>query len=101
MKEDLEINSRLRLLSCLSGLSNKELDIITEHAETRKVPKNNILFTASDPVKFFFILEKGIIKAYKASTKGKVYTMEDIKVDGTGTSNHPYRHTRRINNSPL
>ncbi len=43
MKEDLEINSRLRLLPCLSGLSNKELGIITEHAKTRKVPNMNTM----------------------------------------------------------
>ncbi len=71
MEQDLDIYHHLRLLPCLSGLNDKELSIIAGEAELKKVFENDMLFAKSDPVKFFFIVEKGSIKLYKTSKEGK------------------------------
>jgi len=79
MEENTTIKRRLRLLPCLSGLKDEELLIISKHAEIKNFSKNDILFSESDPVQLFFVVEKGLIKLYKTSSEGRELQVSLIK----------------------
>ncbi len=71
ISEKSDINKRLRLMACLSGLKDDDLNTIGGQAEIKKFSKNEIIFAESEPIKFFFIIESGSVKLYKSSDEGR------------------------------
>jgi CRP/FNR family transcriptional regulator len=61
----------LRLLPCLSGLRDDDLQAIERMARIRRCKKNEVLFEETEGAKFFFIVIKGSVKLYKTSSEGK------------------------------
>jgi CRP/FNR family transcriptional regulator len=71
MKAASTIIQDLYKLPCLAALQAEELSVISAHTRIMIIPKNEILFLESDPVKFIFVMKSGRIKLFKTSTKGK------------------------------
>jgi CRP/FNR family transcriptional regulator len=68
----------LSTLPCLSALKQEELSSISDHAWIMNIPKNEILFLESDPVKFIFVVKSGRIKLFKTSMKGKELVINSL-----------------------
>ena len=66
----LNIDS-LRIIPCLSRLRREELDLIANKSELLHYSKGTMVFAQSDPIEFIFIVEKGLLKAYKNSLEGR------------------------------
>jgi CRP/FNR family transcriptional regulator len=71
----------LRALPCLSGLSVKELSVISEMARVKYFNKNDVIFEEAEPVEFFFIIQEGKVKLYKTSKDGRELI---VKIMGSG-----------------
>ncbi len=76
-----EIVHDLLVLPCLSGMKEGELTFMEHMARLKKITKNNILFGESEPVKFFFVVKRGLIKLHKTSEEGRELI---VKVMGPG-----------------
>ncbi len=61
----------LRLLPCLSGLKDDDLDVIGRMARLRVCKKNEVIFEEGERARFFFIVITGSVKLYKTSPQGK------------------------------
>jgi len=62
---------KLRIIPCLSNLKDEELYGICSKSKQRKLKKGDIIFMEGEAVKYLFIVEKGLIKSFKTSSKGK------------------------------
>ena len=72
-----KVNSdNLRVIPCLSKLRREELDLIAKKSEMRDYVKGTFVFAQFDLVEFFFIVEKGLLKAFKSSPEGRELTIE-------------------------
>lgn len=69
-------SDNLRVIPCLSKLRLEELDLIAKKSELRGYTKDTLVFAQSDPIKFFFIVETGLLKAYKSSPDGRELAIE-------------------------
>jgi CRP/FNR family transcriptional regulator len=74
-----EINHDLRILPCLSGLGDDDLAIIGRRAELKRITRNDVLFSESDPVRFFFVLRTGAVKLFKTSKDGRELIIRTMK----------------------
>lgn len=61
----------LRVIPCLSRLRQEDIDLIVNKSELRDYTKGTLVFAQAAPVEFFFIVEKGLLKAYKNSPEGR------------------------------
>lgn len=77
---DIDIDiEKLRVFPCLSFLSEEELYRIRACSKRQHFKKGDIVFTEGEPVRYFFIVEDGLVKTSKTSRKGKeiiVYLFE-------------------------
>lgn len=71
MTPTTELINDLRRIPCLSGLCREDIRIIEQMAEVKDVPQNQMVFTESDPVRFFFIVRRGAIRLFKSSSEGR------------------------------
>ena len=69
----------LRVLPCLSAMEEEELNIIGQKAVLKTVAKNEVLFTESEPARFFFILKAGSVKLFKTSREGRELIIKTMK----------------------
>lgn len=67
----MELLPKLRLLPCLSGLKDDDLDVIGRIARVRMCMKNEVIFEEAEKARFFFIVITGSVKLYKTSSHGK------------------------------
>ena len=63
--------SALRRSSIFSGLSEADLAEIAGYSERRALAKGEILFREGDPVSGFYVVLKGLIKAYRVDEAGR------------------------------
>jgi len=63
--------SALRQTSIFSGLSDADLSEIAGYSERRPLAKGEILFREGDPVSGFYVVLKGLIKAYRVDEGGR------------------------------
>ena len=63
--------SALKQAPVFSGLSDDDMRRIAGYAIPRQLKKEEILFREGDPVAGFYVLRKGLIKAYRADDGGR------------------------------
>ncbi|HEY8962241.1 MAG TPA: Crp/Fnr family transcriptional regulator [Luteolibacter sp.] len=61
----------LRQASIFNGLSESDLLQIAGYSERRSLAKDEILFEEGQPVKGFYVVLKGLIKAYRVDESGR------------------------------
>ncbi len=71
MDSNTNITDSLRRFPCLSFLEDNELSDLRQRAVQRTINKGDILFTETEPVKNFYLINNGLIKLYKSSIEGK------------------------------
>lgn len=76
-----EISHNLRVLPCLSALGDEDLALIGGKAFAKKFAKNEVIFSESDTMKFFFVIRSGAIKLFKTSKEGREIV---VKIMGPG-----------------
>lgn len=67
------------MLSCLSGLKDRDLSAISKSAWVRETTKDELLFKESDQAEQFFLLTKGAVKLFKTSLEGRELTVKLMK----------------------
>jgi len=68
----------LKKADLFSGLEPEELDALSAIARTRHADSGDILFSAGDRAKGFYVLLEGKIKLYKISADGKEYILRMV-----------------------
>ena len=63
--------SDLRRTAIFGGLAEEEVSKIAEYAQRQSLEKDAILFKEGEAVRGFFILTKGLIKAYRIGENGR------------------------------
>lgn len=71
MDQALNMLTDLRLLPCLSGLKDDDLDVISRMAKVIRYKKNEVIFEETERARFFFVVISGSVKLYKTSPQGK------------------------------
>lgn len=71
MDQALNMLTDLRLLPCLSGLKDDDLDVISRMAKVIRYKKNEVIFKETERARFFFVVISGSVKLYKTSPQGK------------------------------
>lgn len=71
MDQALNMLTDLRLLPCLSGLKDDDLDVISRMAKAIRYKKNEVIFEETERARFFFVVISGSVKLYKTSPQGK------------------------------
>ncbi len=61
----------LKVLPCLAQFTEKELEIIGEGLEVKRLKKDESIFYESEPVRDIFIVKDGSVKLYKSSPDGR------------------------------
>jgi CRP-like cAMP-binding protein len=77
MEKNLLIEE-LKQADLFSRLENSELDDLVAIARTRRLESGDILFSAGDQAKGFYVLLAGKIKLYKISPDGKEYILRVV-----------------------
>jgi len=73
---DINIESSLRRIPCLSLLSEKELWRFSEKSHILKFKRSQILFQEDEIMRFFFVVKDGKIKLFKTSKDGKTFLIK-------------------------
>jgi CRP-like cAMP-binding protein len=68
----------LKQADLFSRLENSELDDLVAIARTRRLESGDILFSAGDQAKGFYVLLAGKVKLYKISPDGKEYILRVV-----------------------
>jgi CRP/FNR family transcriptional regulator len=63
------------------GLSDEDLFRIASYSSVQPLAKGAILFKEGDPVDGFFVLRKGLIKAYRSDAEGREQFIHLIEAD--------------------
>ncbi|MFN3739757.1 MAG: Crp/Fnr family transcriptional regulator [Thermodesulfovibrionales bacterium] len=63
--------AELKVLPCLSLLTEEDLKLIGEGLEIKNIKKNDTIFSESQPVRDIFIVKNGSVKLYKTSSDGR------------------------------
>ncbi|MFN3479324.1 MAG: Crp/Fnr family transcriptional regulator [Thermodesulfovibrionales bacterium] len=79
MSQVFDVLPELRLLPCLSGLKDNDLDIIMRMARVKRFKKNEVIFEETENARFFFIIITGSVKLYKTSPQGKELLIRIMK----------------------
>lgn len=79
MGQTMDISKEVREFPCLHGLFEEEMGDIIKNAEVRTFGRHETIFVESEPVRFFFIVESGLIKLYKTSQDGKELIMNFLR----------------------
>lgn len=79
MSQVFDVLPELRLLPCLSGLKDDDLDIIMRMARVKRFKKNEVIFEETESARFFFIVITGSVKLYKTSPQGKELLIRIMK----------------------
>jgi len=73
----------LRRVQIFNGLTETELQFLSERAVPRTYGKGEILFTEGDPCTGLFIIESGQVRIFKSSPNGRE---QILAVEGPGSS---------------
>jgi CRP/FNR family transcriptional regulator, cyclic AMP receptor protein len=73
----------LRRVQIFAGLSETELQFLTQRAVPRTYAKGEILFTEGDPCAGLFVIESGQVRIFKSSPGGRE---QILAVEGPGSS---------------
>lgn len=73
----------LRQTSIFSGLSEADLAEIAGYSERQTLAKGEILFREGDPVSGFYVVLKGLIKAYRVDEAGREQVIHLIGEGGS------------------
>lgn len=79
MSQVFDVLPELRLLPCLSGLKDEDLDIIMRMARVKRFKKNQVIFEETESARFFFIVITGSVKLYKTSPQGRELLLKIMK----------------------
>jgi CRP-like cAMP-binding protein len=60
----------------LNGLNSQEVTTIISAATNKKFGAGKVIFTAGEPAKRLYLLQKGMVKFYRATSKGKEVLFE-------------------------
>ncbi len=71
----------LKQVEIFSGLSDSELDIITDSCIARSYPKNTVIINEDDFADSLYVIESGRVKVYCSDKNGKEFIMNTM---GTG-----------------
>lgn len=77
----MEIADVLRETELFDGLDEEHLDRLAEVAEARVYEPRRIIFHQGDRAERFFVLRKGTVKLYTATTDGKEHTLYIVEED--------------------
>lgn len=69
----------LRLIPCLSGLKDDDLDVISRMTKVIRYEKNEVVFEEAERARFFFVVISGSVKLYKTSPQGKELLIRVMK----------------------
>lgn len=73
----------LRRVQIFSGLSETELEFLSQRAVPRTYTKGEIVFTEGDPCAGLFVIESGEVRIFKSSPGGRE---QILAVEGPGSS---------------
>ena len=73
----------LRRVQIFSGLSETELEFLSQRAVPRAYAKGEIVFTEGDPCAGLFVIESGQVRIFKSSPGGRE---QILAVEGPGSS---------------
>lgn len=73
----------LRRVQIFSGLSETELQFLSQRAVPRSYRKGEILFTEGDPCTGLFVIESGQVRIFKSSPAGRE---QILAIEGPGNS---------------
>lgn len=79
MSQVSDVLPELKILPCLSGLKDDDIEIIGRMAILKRYKKNEVIFEETDSAKFFFIVITGSVKLYKTSPQGKELLIRVMK----------------------
>ncbi|MEQ8514065.1 MAG: Crp/Fnr family transcriptional regulator, partial [Chromatocurvus sp.] len=71
----------LQQVEIFQGLSDDEIDTLTESSTRRSFPKNTVVIHENDPADSLFVIETGRVKVYCSDKNGKEFIMN---TQGTG-----------------
>ncbi len=75
----LSIVKELKVLPCLSLLTEEDLERIGNGLEIKNIKKNDVIFSEAEPVRDIFIVKKGSVKLYKTSSDGRELIIRIMK----------------------
>lgn len=79
MDQALNVLTDLRLIPCLSGLKDDDLDVISRMTKVIRYKKNEVIFEEAERARFFFVVISGSVKLYKTSPQGKELLIRVMK----------------------
>jgi CRP/FNR family transcriptional regulator len=80
----VKLDLRIETLKCcwvFQDLSENEIGEIVSGSEVRRYSRDQIIINEGDPPRFFYVVSSGIVKQFKRSASGKVFTTT-IKCSG-------------------
>lgn len=69
----------MRLIPCLLGLKDDDLDVISRMTKVIRYKKNEVIFKETERARSFFVVISGSVKLYKTSPQGKELLMRNLK----------------------
>lgn len=79
MNHASEIVQHLRLLPCLSCLSDEDIAVIEQTVRLKRFRKGEVIFEESAHAKYFYVVMTGSVKLYKISNEGRELIIKVIK----------------------
>lgn len=70
----------LKQVEIFSGLSDPELDIITDSCIARSYPKNTVIINEDDFADSLYVIESGRVKVYCSDKNGKEFIMNTMGI---------------------